>query len=68
MTAVFEIKWPNIMPLGLLIESVVAIIVFGDPTHVAEAPYNRGTSQKNGVCVLTVLRPCSELMRLGLAA
>lgn len=56
------------MPLGLLIEPVVAIIVFGDPTHVAEAPYNRGTSQKNGVCVLTVLQPCGELMRLGLAA
>ncbi|KAF7546984.1 hypothetical protein G7Z17_g8041 [Cylindrodendrum hubeiense] len=37
------------LPISLVEDSVVAIIVFGDPSHVAEAPYNRGTSQKNGV-------------------
>lgn len=28
---------------------VVAIALFGDPTHVAKASYNKGTSVRNGV-------------------
>lgn len=31
-------------------EQVKAIVVYGDPSHRAGMPYNRGTSTHNGVC------------------
>ncbi|KAH7017477.1 cutinase-domain-containing protein [Ilyonectria destructans] len=48
------------LPTSLVDDSVVAIIVFGDPTHVAEAPYNRGTSQKNGVWPRENITVCED--------
>ena len=32
-----------------LIEAVVAIVLFGDPSHVANTSYDLGTSIKDGV-------------------
>ncbi|RSL68365.1 hypothetical protein CEP54_002841 [Fusarium duplospermum] len=44
----------------LVEDSVVAIIIFGDPSHVANASYNQGTGEKNGVFARTNITLCEE--------
>lgn len=36
----------------ILTPTVAAIILFGDPSHVANATYNKGTADNNGVRLL----------------
>ncbi|KAF5249098.1 hypothetical protein FANTH_5574 [Fusarium anthophilum] len=37
------------MTMSLVKDSVVAVIAFGDPSHVANLTYDRGTSKKDGI-------------------
>ncbi|PHH91388.1 hypothetical protein CDD83_643 [Cordyceps sp. RAO-2017] len=37
------------LPAKLVKDNVVAIVLFGDPTHVANITYDRGTSVKDGI-------------------
>ncbi|WQF77343.1 Putative cutinase/acetylxylan esterase, alpha/Beta hydrolase [Colletotrichum destructivum] len=37
------------VPSSVVDQSVIAVILFGDPTHNASAPWNRGTSTRNGL-------------------
>ncbi|GKT54540.1 acetylxylan esterase 2 [Colletotrichum tofieldiae] len=37
------------LPASIVDQSVIAVILFGDPTHNATAPWNRGTSTRNGL-------------------
>lgn len=36
--------------------TVVAVALFGDPTHIANVSYDRGTSKKNGVSYISAIR------------
>ncbi|KAM0555765.1 hypothetical protein ACHAPJ_006160 [Fusarium lateritium] len=44
----------------LVKDSVVAIIVFGDPSHVANASYNLGSSKKDGVFERDDIKLCED--------
>ncbi|KAJ0162405.1 Acetylxylan esterase 2 [Colletotrichum tanaceti] len=37
------------VPSSIVDKSVIAVILFGDPTHNASAPWNKGTSTRNGL-------------------
>ncbi|KAL6868778.1 hypothetical protein ACO1O0_000096 [Amphichorda felina] len=37
------------LPNKLVHSSVVAIVLFGDPSHIANATYNKGTSKNDGI-------------------
>jgi hypothetical protein len=37
------------LPYDLVKDDVVAIVLFGDPSHVADASYNRGTANSDGL-------------------
>ncbi|KAF4976368.1 hypothetical protein FZEAL_6944 [Fusarium zealandicum] len=41
-------------------DSVVAIIMFGDPSHVANASYNLGTSKKDGIFPRDNIKMCED--------
>ncbi|RSL93371.1 hypothetical protein CDV31_014753 [Fusarium ambrosium] len=55
-------SFPDNKPIStdLVEDSVVAIIIFGDPSHVANASYNQGTGEKNGVFSRTNITLCEE--------
>lgn len=36
---------------------VVSVVLFGDPTHQSDAPYNHGTGIDSGVCFPSPLVP-----------
>ncbi|KAI8666054.1 hypothetical protein NCS57_00828900 [Fusarium keratoplasticum] len=55
-------SFPDNKPIStdLVEDSVVAIIIFGDPSHVANASYNQGTGEKNGVFARTNITLCED--------
>ncbi|KAJ4322375.1 hypothetical protein N0V84_004846 [Fusarium piperis] len=55
-------SFPDNRPIStdLVEDSVVAIVIFGDPSHVANASYNQGTGEKDGVFPRTNITLCDE--------
>ncbi|KAL2683148.1 hypothetical protein Neosp_007615 [[Neocosmospora] mangrovei] len=55
-------SFPDNRPIStdLVEDSVVAIIIFGDPSHVANASYNQGTGEKDGVFPRTNITLCED--------
>lgn len=49
------------LPENLVEDHVSAIILFGDPSHVANATYNRGTADNNGIFPRDDVDACEDL-------
>ncbi|KPM35578.1 hypothetical protein AK830_g10991 [Neonectria ditissima] len=48
------------LPSDFVLSYVAAIVLFGDPSHVASATFNRGTSKKDGVFARDNVTFCEE--------
>ncbi|KAM5381709.1 hypothetical protein ACJZ2D_002929 [Fusarium nematophilum] len=48
------------LPTDFVKGSVVAIIIFGDPSHVANASYNLGTSNNDGIFARDDIKLCED--------
>lgn len=48
------------LPIELVDDSVVAIILFGDPSHVANVSYDKGTSIKDGIFARDNVTLCED--------
>ncbi|KAK7429334.1 hypothetical protein QQZ08_004146 [Neonectria magnoliae] len=48
------------LPSDFVLNYVAAIILFGDPSHVADATFNRGTSKKDGIFARDNVTFCEE--------
>ncbi|KAF7548533.1 hypothetical protein G7046_g8641 [Stylonectria norvegica] len=48
------------LPTQLVDDSVVAIVLFGDPSHVANLTYDRGTSIKDGIFARKNVSLCED--------
>jgi len=49
------------LPTDFVEKNVVAIVLFGDPSHVANATYNKGTSKKDGIFERDDISACETL-------
>ncbi|KAH7310472.1 cutinase-domain-containing protein [Stachybotrys elegans] len=48
------------LPSNIVQENVVAIVLFGDPAHTTEAPYNHGTSTNDGIFARHDIGVCQD--------
>ncbi|KAL0935959.1 Acetylxylan esterase 1 [Colletotrichum truncatum] len=48
------------IPSSVVDQSVIAVVLFGDPTHNASATWNRGTSTRNGLFPRENITACEQ--------